>query len=168
MKKLLGWFPKNDMGFPAVFREVGTKQKRPDVGILSLLSSRPQTLSLGCFLHHYPSVGVNRIEKAVVDRVSSRGCRNPRGTPKGSFWTGWATALKAFPLHTLPMLWRKHRGMQNENVFQLQLFWGPHTQSWTFQTEESEFLVCSRKDSFSKYLKCGCKSRGTEFVILLI
>lgn len=167
MKKLLGWFPKDDMGFPAVFRDVGKEWKRPDVGILSLLSSRPQTLSLRCFLYHFPSAGVDRIEKTMVERVSSRRCRKPRGAPKGSFWMGWVTALKAFPLHTLPTLWRKHRGVQNKNIFRLQLFWRPHTQSWPFWTEESEFLMCSRKESFSKYLKCGCKGWGTEFIILL-
>lgn len=65
MQKSIGSFPKDDMGFPAVFTKVGKKQKRPDVGILSLLSSSPQSFSLRCSLHSFLNVMANRVEKAV-------------------------------------------------------------------------------------------------------
>lgn len=116
------------MGFPAVFREVGTKQKRPDVGILSLLSSRPQTLSLGCFLHHYPSAGVNRIEKAVVDRVSSRGCRDPRGAPKGLLLDRLSDSSESLPpSHSAHALKKAQRHAERERIPASALLGTAHT-----------------------------------------
>lgn len=72
------------MGSPAVFTKVGKAQKRPDVRIPSLLSSGPQSFSLGCLLRSTPNAGAkHRTEKAGEGDSLQGGTWEPKSSPGG-------------------------------------------------------------------------------------
>lgn len=108
--------PKEGLGLPAVFTEVGNGQKRPDVGILSFLFSSPQSFSLRYFSDSSPDAsGKHRTEEAVGKKQSTVKDLGTRVALNGSFpgrmnKKACLASSSHTPSSALTLFWEKHAG----------------------------------------------------------